>query len=679
MRPIIFLAVLFFAGSSGFAQNKGVVNPNADVAYVRNECRRLLLSDTAYATEQSFRLTDDVKYDRDAAGYLKSLAAEGNWTDLNYHSPAPSAWPPSWHLYRLMLLGRAWHKTKDARYLDAVHKGLSFWIVNDFQCPNWWQNQINIPYAYSCIILMLGSDAAPAELNYLDNQLTGRAQQKNPTGQNKIWQHDIEARIALIHQDRAAFNKAILNMESVIEVSTKEGIQPDDSFHQHGAMLQFGNYGLHFVNSLLFWMKVTANTPFAFEQARQQIIYRYCANGLRWTVFNGAMDITATGRQIRPNFSVKRGDCINDDFNLLKSFDNADACKYFLSGFGDPRACSISGNKSFWRSDYMVQQGGGMFSVKMHGPFVKKVESINGENLKGAFLNDGVSLIQRTGKEYQDIEALWNWTMLPGTTCDTTISSSAASTFATNNVSDFVGQVSNGALGISAMYYNRLGVKAYKSYFLMYGMMVALGADIQAPDMANVVTTVNQRNYNSTLGGPQEGKNWLDYDAVSCFSLDPGTLIKSKKEHRKADWGEVDKASAGTMAEGDVLTWYIIHNQSRQYSYLVHSSRISPLQKVMLKHPTVKVLSNTKTLQAIQLTNTVMAVFYQPGILKVGGSEIKADKPCLIIIENNKSAPAMWVSDPSRKLENIGITIDHQLKKIKLPTGELAGSSVSAM
>ena len=45
---------------------------------VRTRCRALLLSDTAYALEQSYRMTDDVQYNNDATGYYATLAPDGD-------------------------------------------------------------------------------------------------------------------------------------------------------------------------------------------------------------------------------------------------------------------------------------------------------------------------------------------------------------------------------------------------------------------------------------------------------------------------------------------------------------------------------------------------------------------------------------------------------------------------
>jgi chondroitin AC lyase len=650
---------------------------SADMVKIFDRTKTLLLSDTAYATEQSYRLTDDVKYDTDAKGYYQRLSADGNWPDINYHTDERSAWKPSWHLYRLMLLIREYHKNNDTKYLDAVHRAMKFWISNDFLCGNWWQNQINIPYAYSSILLMLDKDALPIETDFLNNVLVKRVQQKNPTGQNKIWQHDIEARIALLHHDEVAFTTAVKKMQSVIKVSTGEGIQPDYSFQQHGPMLQFGNYGFHFINSLLFWMTVSANTGFAFDADKQKIIFDYCSNGIRWSIYKGAMDITAIGRQFRKDAALKRGKTLQDDLNLLKTFDKSDSCKYAIDGLSDN--CTFNGNKGFWRTDYMVQLKGNhyMMSVKTHGAGVSKVESINSENMKGAFLNDGVTLIQQSGKEYQDIEPVWNWTMLPGTTCDTTIKSNEAATFKTNNIGVFTGLVSDGANGASAMDYNRLGVKAKKSYFFVDGMLVALGAGIESADAKNVVTTVNQCFYK---GGVVKSKSnsaqWVWHNNTGYFFIDRSAPAKTLIQKQSGAWNTIDGASGPQVLSDSVFTIYVPQATASSYAYVVKpETEAKQMDKLSQKLP-VKVISNTAQTQAVESNSMAMAVFYQPGQVQFSSGKILADKPCMLICKKINGEQQLWVSDPSRSQSTVSLTINGKVHNVNLPQGAYLGSTV---
>src|SRR5258706_2713131 len=522
---IVYTIIVLMLSVQLFAQ-QNLIETNNQLNSVARLCRQLLLSDTAYATEESYRVTDDVIYTTDAEGYFKSLKPEGKWDDIDYASTMRGAWRPSWHLYRLMLICRKYYNSKDPLYLEAVHRGLSFWIKNDFKAGNWWQNNINVPFTYSSLMMMLGEDVTAGEMSFLNKIIVKRIPVYKATGQNLLWQLDNEARVALIHKNDTSFRRIIKDMQSIIQLSIKEGIQPDYSFQQHGPMLQFGNYGFHFVNSILFWMRVTANTEFAFDAEKQQIFFNYCSEGLRWTIYKGAMDVTAVGRQIRAGYTLKRAIYLYNNFNLIKTFDKGSPCKYYLDGF-DNRAshCELSGNKSLWRSDYMIYTSGDkyMMSVKTHGPFVDKIESINTENLKGSFLNDGVCLIHRTGNEYLNIEPLWNWTMLPGITCDTSLDPSNLTVYHTKNTGGFTGQVSNGISGISSMQYNRLDITGSKTYFFINDMMIALGAGITSKNNASLITTVNQRLYNGkklVTGKKGHVIKWLWQDSIAYIFPD---------------------------------------------------------------------------------------------------------------------------------------------------------------
>ena len=679
---IIILTLLLVITLKASAQ----IQQASDFQKVKTRCRELLLSDTAYATEQSYRVTDDIMYDTDASGYLKRLIVDGSWSDLDYESKLRSSWKPSWHLYRVMLLCRAYYKTGDRAYLEATHRALAFWIKHDFQCSNWWQNQINVPFAYSSLMIMLDNEATAEELSYLNEKLINRMIVFRATGQNLIWQYDNQARIALLHGDAEGFNKLIKGIQQLITVSDAEGIQPDYSFHQHGAMLQFGNYGLHFLNSTVFWMGVTTNTGFAFTQDKQNVLFNYCNDGLRWTIFNGAMDITGTGRQIRNNYTLKRGEDLQADFALVRRADaDKDACKYVLDGLhgSSIKNCVLTGNKNFWRSDYMIDMSASnyMMSVRTHGNGVKKVEAINGENLKGSYLNDGVTLIQHSGMEYRNIEPLWNWAMLPGTTCDTTTDPAAKNIFgSSNDNSGFVGQVSNGKEGISTMRYNRLGVKATKSYFFIDGAMIALGADISGIDKNHVVTTLDQCFYYGgdarESGKTRDGRQWFLKGGIAYWSLDTNQEISSRVEQRKGRWSDIDQASDGRLISDSVITLFISHRKSDHYAYAIKPAVNAGDIKLIVNSDAVNVIANTKDVQAISSEKSTLVAFIKAGSVKAFNKELIVDQPCLIICKKEDAQITLWISDPSRKANIINVKFGKQTFTAKLLNGMEAGSTV---
>jgi len=388
------------------------------------------------------------------------------------------------------------------------------------------------------------------------------------------------------------------------------------------------------------------------------------------------------GRQIRPDCRIKRGKNLYYDFNLIKTWHKNNGCRLSLDGFVTGKNNrGPAGIKNFWRSDYMVdlKSGSYMMSVKTHGRFVKKIESINGENLKGSFLNDGVCLIRRNGYEYRNIAPLWNWTMLPGITCDTTINPADRRVFKTNNVSGFVGQISGDNAGISAMRYSRLNIRAYKSYFFVNNMAIFLGTGLNAPDMKNLVTTVDQRYYFGNKAVSVKSKNsknaMIWQDSTAYFF--PGRQdVNEKIELRKGDWINVDRARGHITVEDSLLFIYIGHERNNSYSYAVKPG-IGESEAVLLnRRLPFDIISNTVGIQAVKAGNILMAVFYRAGELKISDHEfIKTDKPCMLIFKNVNGRKDLCVSDPTRTLKEIKISLNGKSAKIEMPAGELLGST----
>ena len=51
------------------------------------------------------------------------------------------------------------------------------------------------------------------------------------------------------------------SIQEELNVSEGEGIQSDWSYHQHGSQLQFGNYGLSYLEDMLRWYQILNKTP----------------------------------------------------------------------------------------------------------------------------------------------------------------------------------------------------------------------------------------------------------------------------------------------------------------------------------------------------------------------------------------------------------------------------------
>ncbi len=52
----------------------------------------------------------------------------------------------------------------DTRMRSAVHCALNLWLIHDWQNPNWWFNQINIPLQATSQLLMLADNVTSSEI-----------------------------------------------------------------------------------------------------------------------------------------------------------------------------------------------------------------------------------------------------------------------------------------------------------------------------------------------------------------------------------------------------------------------------------------------------------------------------------------------------------------------------------
>lgn len=44
----------------------------------------------------------------------------------------------------------------------AIHSALGYWLEKDYQCPNWWHNEIGVPRNLGSILIVLGDEITPA-------------------------------------------------------------------------------------------------------------------------------------------------------------------------------------------------------------------------------------------------------------------------------------------------------------------------------------------------------------------------------------------------------------------------------------------------------------------------------------------------------------------------------------
>ena len=188
----------------------------------------------------------------------------------------------------------------------------------------------------------------------------------------------------------------------------------------------------------------------------------------------------------------------------------------------------------------MVHRRPGWYAaVRMNSVRVRPIEDgINWDNALGRYFSDGVCLITRTGREYDNITAVWNWTRLPGTTLPATpVTSTRQLRWTLRSQgrsrllgeSGFVGGVTDGICGVAVFTMNLDGVKAKKAYFFDSDSVRQLVCGINSTSPFEVATTVNSCLRNGEI---RQGPGWFWHDGIGYR----GSGMKLTAGRRTGDW-----------------------------------------------------------------------------------------------------------------------------------------------
>lgn len=656
---------------------------------------------------------------RRAAAYVRTLRPDGSWPDIDYASHARSGWPPATHWTRLLAIvaaGRSGGAASDRpAWSVAVHRAFAFWIRHDFQCPNWWYNQIGVPKMAATTALLMGDQLTSTERQYLTGTMMPRAK-IGMTGQNRVWLAGNTLMLGLLESNEPLVAEAAATIWSEVGVRTSEGIQPDFSFHQHGPQQQFGNYGLSLAVEIGRWGTVLRGTPWAMPTDRLAAYRGFLLDGEAWVVWRGWMDVSACDRQLMPGSQTAKQRTLAQVMRNAEAFDPGAAAAYraFLRRNRGPAAPNdLVGDRVYWRSDYVIHRRPGFAAtLKLSSRRVIGAEVVNLENLRGYHLADGALYLYRRGDEYADIFPVWDWQKIPGVTC-AQLPGGPPPYQHIRGTRDFVGGVTDGVNGCAALDYARDGVDARKAWFFGRDAIVCLGADIRSTGTAPVVTTVNQCRLRGPVlvkragakpaalaGGERvlSGVEWVEHDGWRYTFLAP-TTVHLATGPRTGNWARVFRNPDTPRADvtEQVFSLWLDHRAGapRSYAYVITPaatagaaaptpsrpvrsqtmpSRREKTDRAPATFPLVE--ANTPPRQVVQLEPGVSAaVFWSAGGQRLDATlRVTVDAPCVVIAD--QKAQRLFVADPTQRLTELNVTVNGVGRRVMLPQGGEAGRSV---
>ena len=669
--------------------------------------------------------------DTETGNLLNTLQSDGSWADIDYSSTANTNWPAVNHTSRLKLVCIAYNKPTSTFYHSAELKVrikaiIDFYIATKPSSANWWYNAIGAPLNLGPALVLLKTGDSfgfdKATLISLSDKLLNYYSESalkwpfSTTGANKIWLLNSSIYKACIceNEEVLASNFKGVFEEAVIMDGIKEGIKSDHSFYQHGAQIYSAGYGMSFLSDITYFGSLSHETTFQMTDDQLKVLTDVILDGFRWFCQKSAFDFGVAGREISRSGAVSSSSLKTYIGRLMQMnaprADELTSAYNFINGTEDFRN---PGNKYFWKSEMMVQHGPKFYlSAKIPSTRTIGTEKMNGENLKRKNLPWGATNIMIDGDEYRGLFPVWDWARIPGVT---SVKESVPPDNSTNSyilsLSGFSGGVSDGTYGFAAYDYIFDGITGRKAWFFTPEAMYCLGAGIRASRSYPVITSINQCFSSGSVTMKSDGKvssfdgaetvysdaDWVYHDRIGYFFPSGGELVL-KNANQTGTWNEINTSQSSALVTQKVFSAWINHGLnpvSASYEYYVVPTTNQTTFESWLASNTISLIANTEKVQAVREKKSgIFAVaFYTAGSLKLEyGLTITADKPCLILIQrlNNDTEYKISVSDPSRALDKVNLTLTRKLSgqgavlnsdlsstlTFNLPEGELAGTPV---
>lgn len=598
------------------------------------------------ADQAVFELQQRYPFDLEKlSGYLSSITEEGAWPDINYQDTKRSGWEPKKHADRILELAKLYCSPntvyfRSEKVWQGISQALHYWYRGNFVCTNWWYNQIGIPRTLGEAFILIEDKLSEKEKEEAIRVM--QSSRLGMTGQNKIWLAGNVLIRALLENNSELVKVAHDAIISEITLGKDEGIKEDWSFHQHGAQLQFGNYGLSFITSMSFFSQLFRGTNYQFGKREMGILSSFVENGYQWVIWHRYMDINALGRQLFHNVPIH------------KAYGVAFASTGLGLKDGFPTMTnSLTGHKHFYCSNYAVHRSQyWMASVRMSSSRVLGTELTNEDNLKGYYLGDGATYYYRQGDEYLNVFPFWDWRKIPGVTAyEDAAPLPNINRKGTGNQSNRVGGLSNGSYGMASMELNRDGLNAYKAWVFTDEFVVCMGTGIKADTLLEVTTSIEQCLKKEDLL-LWNHKKWLMINGekrlcgrdLRFFHNRMGYIILSRDtcvaetQKRKGRWHDFMGMYRPASVAGEVMSLHLRHGicpEQAGYLYLVLPNVGQDDVECFNVDKEVRVVQNNQIAQIISLPKQKChwATVYVPGEITIEGQKIRVNESGIYYLE----------------------------------------------
>jgi len=673
----------------------------------------------------SFSASDQTLHD-----WLLSITPLGAFSDIPYPNSSQkiSDYTPVYqHLDRLLQLAIYSQQLDEScsmngndclhadHYQQAVIAGLNFYATQNYVTDNWWLMHIGFPKRAVKVLLVLAGhitekNNADTIIAYLKKS-SNTVNSPNAKGANladyayaqMLWSlsglliSESPEQQVLFAQD---FQYSLEGFSSLSLAASRElsceGIQLDYSFSQHCvtingvkySQLYSGSYGIVQMSNMFNAFSFVTSTAFAFDSETTKSLENVLIDGYGWMSYGGRLDPNIMGRALSRNTAKSSGLLPHINALLTDTAYRYDELIELQTRIRDKNEADNQhylGNRYFWTSDYMTHLGEGYFSsVRMSSTRTVGTESGNGEGLKNYYMGHGSHFLLKNGDEYDDIQPVWDWRRIPGTTVDQGEQEWSLVEWGkgAQGAHDFVGGVSTEQTGLSTMQYSRANIEdARKSWFHSKHAIVALGSNIRFPNAkGQVLTSIEQSNWSGepVSVGLQDGTRleldgshtrsytgsnivWVEHNHTRyVFPISLHQKIQVQVQEQEGSWSEINLGKSTERLSKMVFSLWLEHDKTvaaDQYQYTIYPN--------ISKITSHTVLENSQNIQAVhfpQEKQTAM-VFHGPqhNWFSTPFVTLKLSSAAAIMVtESEGQEIKLTYSDPSQKLSQITIELQGQ-------------------
>lgn len=546
---------------------------------------------------------------------------EGNlcFPDIDYLSRDKVTWPPATHLARterLAVLYRAeTDENKKTEYREAILKLLGNWLENDYRSDNWWHNRLSNANILGEIGVLMKNDLSANQLKKTA-QLVGRGsltvslEANLRTGANSIDFAMSTIKFGALTGSRRAIKKAVSVISGELKYSNGEGLKEDGTFFQHGKRLYMGGYGITFISGMSNIMLMLSGTDYIFTQEQLEPFAKFILDGLRMMSFGGTLDPTTMGRSVsRPNAQPLGSTALLlSNLAEVEEMPGRDEIRAYVDSIISDIKTDY-GVKYYDTAKFLVINNSDFyFSFRGGDDSLMYSEIINDENILAYNSSyPGVTTIMHTGKEYNNIAPVYDYSMVPGTTAvyETDAELASHKDFTYRRLRGTYPAASAEGMAVCSAGTIHEGIAMTVSCFATDNAAILLGAGMKDSKGRKMNTTIDQCFF---TGSFVHDGNTVIHNGIKYTVLDGGEL-SVRSEHRTGDWHRNNLANAAIPAEGDIFTAAIENTGS--YAYTVMSEG---------KDEEFRVIVNTEKVQAVVMPDgTVAAAFFKKAEFSYNG------------------------------------------------------------